>query len=60
MARKEITAKTIVVSFVDGKRVERDWNEIPEAEQQLISESITDRFMAAAGYRRTDQDLLRA
>ncbi|HML35938.1 MAG TPA: hypothetical protein PKA19_00730 [Bacillota bacterium] len=52
--------RTIVVSIKDGKRIERTWDSIPEAEQQSLSESITDRFMAAAGYRRSDQDLLRA
>ncbi len=60
MAGKELTVRTIVVSIKDGKRIERTWDSIPEAEQQSLSESITDRFMAAAGYRRSDQDLLRA
>ncbi len=57
---KELTVRTIVVSIKDGKRIERPWDSIPEAEQKLLSESITDRFMVAAGYRRSDQDLLRA
>lgn len=57
---KELIVRTIVVSIEGGKRIERPWDDIPEAEQQSLSENITDRFMAAAGYRRADQDLLRA
>lgn len=60
MAKKELTVKTIVVSIVDGKRIERPWDEIHEAEQKIISKNITDRFMAAAGYRRADRDPIRA
>ena len=60
MARKEITVKTIVVSQKDGIRIERNWKDIPEVEQKIISRNITDRFMVAAGSHRADQDLARA
>lgn len=55
MIRKELIVKTIVVSKKEGKRVERSWDDIPEAERKRISKNITDQFMAAAGYHRVDQ-----
>lgn len=60
MAKKEITVKTIVVSQKDDNRVERNWDEITEAERKIIKKSLTDRFMSAAGYHRADRDLIRA
>lgn len=59
MARKELTVKTIVISIVDGKRIEQPWEDIPTEHQKEISRNITDRFMAAAGYRRADRELAR-
>lgn len=52
MSAKELKIKTVIISEQDGKRVERDWDEIPEWERKLISKNLTDRFMTAAGYRR--------
>lgn len=58
--RKELTVRTIVVYQVNGQRVERNWDDIPEAEQKTISRSITDRFMAAAGFKKVEQEPIRA
>jgi len=55
MARKELTVKTIVVSFDNGIRIERNWDDIPEEEQKIISRNITDKFMEAMGYIRTGE-----
>ncbi len=60
MARKELTVETVIVTFEDGKRIERNWDDIPEKEQEVLKSTITDRFMAAAGYHRADRDLARA
>lgn len=54
MARKELTVKTTVVSVINGERIERAWDDIPEEERKMISKQITDRFMETAGYRRGD------
>ncbi|WP_027399077.1 hypothetical protein [Anaerovorax odorimutans] len=57
--RKEITAEVIIVGFEDGKRIERNWDDIPEEEQKVISKNITERFMAAAGYRPATKEEIR-
>lgn len=54
MSGRELKIKTLIISEQHGKRVERDWDEIPEWERKLISKNITDRFMTAAGYRRDE------
>ncbi len=48
--KREIAVSTIIVSFENGLRIERKWNDIPEDEQKVISRNITDRFMEAMGY----------
>lgn len=53
--RKELTAESVMVSFEDGKRIERRWDDIPEDEKREIGIRITDRFMAAAGYVRAQE-----
>ncbi|MDD4564493.1 MAG: hypothetical protein PHE79_03335 [Eubacteriales bacterium] len=60
MARKEITARTFIVTFENGKRIERNLDDIPEDERKNVARKFTDEFMVAAGYRRADQDQLRA
>lgn len=55
MVRNKLTVRTIVVTLENGLRIERDWDSIPEEEQQIISRNITDRFMKAAGYMRADE-----
>jgi hypothetical protein len=60
MSKKKIEVELIAVSFEEGQRIERNWDDIPEAERKIISRKFTDEFMEAAGYRRADQDLRRA
>lgn len=55
MVRNKLTIRTIVVTLENGMRIERDWDSIPEEEQQIISKNVTDRFMKAAGYMRADE-----
>jgi len=56
MARKELTVKTTVVSVINGERIERAWDDIPEEERKMISGQITDRFMEAAGYHKAGRE----
>ena len=60
MAKKELTVRTIIVSYENGKRIERNLDDIPADEQKAIARKFTDNFMAAAGYHRINQDQLRA
>ena len=40
----------VIVTYENGQRVERNWDDIPKAERATISRALTDRFMEAAGY----------
>ncbi len=49
--------KTIaVIVYIDenGKRVEREWDNIPEEERLTISKILTERFMEAAGLAKSN------
>lgn len=48
----------IIVTYENGKRIERNWDDIPAEERDAISEALTDRFMEAAGYTRIDQEVV--
>lgn len=58
MARKKLTVKTTVVSVINGERIERAWDDIPEEERKMISWEITDRFMEAAGYHKEGRETI--
>jgi len=56
MAKKELKVIAIIVTYENGQRVERNWDDIPESERTVISRTLTDRFMEAAGYIRIEQE----
>lgn len=56
MARKELKVIAIIVTYENGQRVERNWDDIPESERTVISRTLTDRFMEAAGYSRLEKE----
>lgn len=55
MARKELKVIAIIVTYENDQRVERNWDDIPESERTVISRTLTDRFMEAAGYSRLEK-----
>lgn len=52
--KKELKVTAVMVTYKDGQRTERLWDDIPEAEREFLSKALTDRFMKAAGYVRAD------
>jgi hypothetical protein len=51
-----VKASIILVSYENGKRSERSWDDVPATEKLLISKALTDRFMNSAGYSATDEE----
>lgn len=46
----------VMVTFENGERIETPWEEIPQEERPEIAKRVTDRFFAALGMKRLEEN----